>query len=141
MEQRTSKLERAQARADELVSVARMARNAAHAPYSKYYVGAAVAGGSGRIYAGCNVENASYGLTICAERVAIFKAISEGEETIDAVAVVAEEGKLARPCGACLQVIAEFSDADDPVGIICASLDGMSDMMPLTEYLPHSFKL
>jgi cytidine deaminase len=118
-----------------------MARNTAHAPYSEFLVGAAVIGGSGRIYTGCNIENASYGLTVCAERVAIWKAISEGEAVIDVVAVTADTENPVRPCGACLGVISEFSEDDDPVGIICGTLDGRYDVMSLNDYLPHRFIL
>ncbi len=98
---------------DELLSQAASAREYAYAPYSNYQVGAAVLGKSGRVYTGCNVENASYGLSLCAERTAIFKAISEGEREFTALAVVTSNGGA--PCGACRQVYFEFVAADAPV--------------------------
>jgi len=85
------------------------ARDASYSPYSRFAVGAALLGASGRVYHGCNVENASFGLTCCAERTAIFKAVSEGEREFLAVAVTARTGHGAPPCGACRQVMAEFS--------------------------------
>jgi cytidine deaminase len=94
---------------EELVEKAREALRNAYAPYSKFRVGAAVLTRSGKIYTGVNVENASYGLTICAERVAVFKAVSEGDRDIVAVAVVVDSDEPAAPCGACRQVIAEFN--------------------------------
>lgn len=93
-----------------LVDEATRVRERAYVPYSEYPVGAAVQAKSGRIYSGCNVENASYGLTICAERAAIFKAISEGEKEFSALAVVTSNGGT--PCGACRQVLFEFSPKD-----------------------------
>ena len=91
-----------------LISAAKQARENAHAPYSNFRVGAAVRAASGRIFGGCNVENATYGLTVCAERVAIFKAISEGERGFDAISVVTDTDTLTPPCGACRQLIWEF---------------------------------
>jgi cytidine deaminase len=85
------------------------ARDASYSPYSRFAVGAALLGASGRIHLGCNVENASFGLTCCAERTAVFKAVSEGEHEFLAVAVTARTGHGAPPCGACRQVLAEFS--------------------------------
>ena len=85
------------------------AREASYSPYSRFAVGAALLGVSGRVYHGCNVENASFGLTCCAERTALFKAVSEGEREFVAVAVTARAGHGAPPCGACRQVLAEFS--------------------------------
>ncbi len=92
----------------ELIETATQVRINAHAPYSKFRVGAAVRTQNGAIYAGANVENASYGLSMCAERVAIHKAISEGHRRVVAVAVVADGEALTMPCGACRQVMAEF---------------------------------
>ena len=91
-----------------LISAARQARENAHAPYSNFRVGAAVRATSGRIFGGCNVENATYGLTVCAERIAIFKALSEGERGFDAIPVVTDTDTLTPPCGACRQLIWEF---------------------------------
>jgi cytidine deaminase len=119
-----------------LIAAARQARENAHAPYSNFRVGAAVRAKSGRIYAGCNVENASYGLTCCAERVAIFKAVSEGERGFDAVAVVTDADTLTPPCGACRQIIWEFC-GDVPV--ILADLAGNSERMSAGELLPRAF--
>jgi cytidine deaminase len=96
------------ARHDALIAAARTAREHAHAPYSDFRVGAAVRAKSGRIFTGCNVENATFGLTLCAERVAVFKAISEGERGFEAVAVVADTDALTPPCGSCRQILWEF---------------------------------
>ena len=90
----------------ELIELARKARQQAYAPYSKFPVGAALLCASGRVYTGCNVENISYGLTMCAERIALFKAVSEGEQEFRAIAVVTDNGSS--PCGACRQVLSEF---------------------------------
>ena len=93
----------------DLVRKAVEARDSAYAPYSRFRVGAAVLGEDGRIFTGGNVENASYGLTVCAERVAVFKAVSEGTRNFTAIAVAAEGEGPVSPCGACRQVLAEFS--------------------------------
>lgn len=127
--------------ADNLLGTARDMREHAYAPYSGFRVGAAVLGDSGKVYTGCNVENASYGLTICAERTAIVKAVSEGERWITAVAIVAGEDEIARPCGACLQVISEFSNPDQPTVIIASSVDGTYDFRTIDEYMPMRFML
>jgi cytidine deaminase len=119
-----------------LIAAARQARENAHAPYSNFRVGAAVRAKSGRIYGGCNVENASYGLGCCAERVAIFKAMSEGERGFDAIAVVTDADTLTPPCGACRQVLWE-SCGD--VAVILADLAGNSERMRLGELLPRPF--
>lgn len=97
---------------DDLLKAAKEALPRAYAPYSGYRVAAAVRGGSGRIYAGVNVENASYGLSMCAERVATFNAIANGERSITEVLVLVERGPPAIPCGACLQVLSEFGSDD-----------------------------
>src|SRR6266480_1874151 len=91
-----------------LLEAALAARENAHAPFSKFLVGAAIEDESGRIHTGCNVENATYGLTICAERVAVFKAISEGARKFTRVAVAADTDTLTPPCGACRQILWEF---------------------------------
>ncbi len=127
-------------------------RKNAYAPYSSFHVGAAVLGGSGdKIYCGSNVENASYGLTVCAERVAILKAVSDGEREIRAVVVCADAASSSpgkggevvgvAPCGACLQVMAEFAPKDEPLAIITCSPDGTYTQATLEEYLPTPFKL
>jgi len=90
------------------VALARDARERAHAPYSKFKVGAALLLASGEIVTGCNIENASYGLTLCAERVAVFKAVSEGLRGFDAIAVVADSPRTTAPCGPCRQILWEF---------------------------------
>jgi cytidine deaminase len=120
---------------EKLVKAAVAARENAYAPYSKFKVGAAVLGQSGRIYSGCNVENASYGLTNCAERTAIFKGVSEGEGSFTAIAVIAATEKPVAPCGACRQVIAEFGINQ----IILCNLEGDQQTMSLEQLLPYSF--
>jgi cytidine deaminase len=119
-----------------LIRAAVAARKNAHAPYSKFHVGAAVLMAGGRVYTGCNVENASYGATICAERVAITKAISEGEKQITAIAIVAEKNAVVAPCGMCRQVISEFcSDAH----VILANTKGAYRVVPFASLLPEAF--
>lgn len=100
---------------DRLIEAAVEAQKRAYCPYSRYPVGAAVLTDTGRVFSGCNVENASYGLSMCAERVAIYHAVTGGHDAIAAVAVVAAAGK---PCGACRQVMSEFSDKDTPLYIV-----------------------
>lgn len=121
-----------------LVSAAEMARAHAHAPYSEFYVGAALLTSDGEIFAGCNVENASYGLTICAERNAVFSAVAErGAPEIVAVYITTQPEIPAPPCGACLQVLAEFAlDAE----ISFVSDEGRSTAR-LPELLPAGFRL
>ncbi len=121
---------------DALISAAKQARENAHAPFSDFRVGAAVRANSGRTYTGCNIENASYGLTCCAERVAIFKALSEGERGFDAIAVVTETDTLTPPCGACRQIIWEFC-GDVPV--ILANLKGKIERESSAKLLPRPF--
>ena len=121
---------------EKLIAAARQAREHAHAPFSEFRVGAAVRTKSGRTFSGCNVENASYGLTICAERVAIFKAISEGEREFDAIAVVTDADELTPPCGACRQIIWEFC-GDVPV--ILANLKGKIERDRSSKLLPRPF--
>jgi len=121
---------------DTLIAAARAARENAYAPYSNFRVGAALRAFSGRVFGGCNVENASYGLTVCAERVAIFKAVSEGERGFDAIAVVTDAEKLTPPCGACRQLIWEFC-GDVPV--VLANLQGAVEVHPMRELFPRPF--
>jgi cytidine deaminase len=121
---------------DALVLAAKQARENAHAPFSDFRVGAAVRAKSGRIYTGCNVESASYGLTCCAERTAIFKAVSEGERGFEAIAVVTETDALTPPCGACRQIIWEFC-GDVPV--ILANLKGKIELESAGKLLPRPF--
>jgi len=120
-----------------LVEAAQAAREGAYAPYSGFTVGAAVEASSGAIYSGCNVENASYGLTICAERMAVFKAVSAGEREITALAVVSGPGVT--PCGACRQVLAEFAPRPEEVTIVVVSGQGEERCYTLGELLPASF--
>lgn len=117
---------------------AREARNNAHAPYSHFQVGSAVLTFEDKIYSGCNVENASYGGTVCAERIAIFKAVSEGFKKFKAIAVVADaKGKSVPPCGMCLQVIAEFCEPDTL--IILATPKRVEYQYKLSDLLPSIF--
>jgi len=125
---------------DDLVIAAREARQRAYAPYSGYAVGAAVLTSSGRIYTGCNVENASYGLTVCAERVAVWTAAAAGEREIVAVAVATGNG--ATPCGACRQVLAEFRPRTEPgaqdMMVIVADMK-THRVLSLADLLPNAF--
>ncbi len=122
-------------RKEALVALALEARKKAYAPYSHFPVGAALLAESGQVYAGCNVENASYGLSICAERVALFKAVAAGEQRFKAIAVVTET--MATPCGSCRQVLAEFGD--DELQVIVADPEGQTAIYTLGELLPASF--
>lgn len=119
-----------------LITTAKQARENAHAPYSNFRVGAALRASSGRIFGGCNIENASYGLTLCAERVAIFKALSEGERNFEAMAVVTDADSLTPPCGACRQIIWEFC-GDVPVFL--ANLQGKRETLKMSELFPKPF--
>ncbi len=119
-----------------LIKAASQARENAHARFSNFKVGAALRTAQGKIYGGCNVENATYGLTVCAERVAIFKAISEGERRFDAIAVVTDTSTLTPPCGACRQLIWEFC-GDVPVAI--ANLEGKSEIFWMRDLFPKPF--
>jgi cytidine deaminase len=121
---------------DPLIAAAKQARENAHAPFSNFKVGAGLRGVSGKIYGGCNVENATYGLTVCAERIAIFKAISEGERKFDAIAVVTDTDTLTPPCGACRQLIWEFC-GDVPV--VMTNLHGKVETVPMRELFPKPF--
>ena len=121
---------------DALVEAARAVRENAHAPFSKFKVGAAVQDADGRIFTGCNVENATYGLTICAERVAIFKAISEGAGKFTRVAVVADTDTLTPPCGACRQILWEFCG---DVELVLSNLQGKSETLRLGVLFPRAF--
>ena len=119
---------------DELAKIAAGASSTAYAPYSKFKVGAALLTENGEIYTGCNVENASYGMSICAERVATFKAISQGERAFRAIALSTKAS--AAPCGACRQVLAEFCSPDLPVYIADG---GGIRTLTLGGLLPHGF--
>ena len=121
----------------ELLEAALAARERAYAPYSKFLVGAAVRAESGKIYTGCNVENASYGLTVCAERNALFSAVGAGERKFTALCVVGDTQEPISPCGACRQVMAEFKVPC----IILANLKGDVKEYTLEELLPYGFTL
>jgi cytidine deaminase len=121
---------------DHLVAVAREARERAVAPFSNFKVGAALLAKGGRVYGGCNVENASYGLTICAERVALLKALSEGERVFEMIAVVADTADPTPPCGACRQLLWEYC-GDIPV--VLANLQTVTGRHQMRELLPLPF--
>jgi len=120
---------------DQLVEQARLARQQAYAPYSRFRVGAALLTKSGRVFTGANVENAVHGLAICAERNAIFQAVACGEREFEAIAVVTEPGVT--PCGACRQVMQEFDNGS--LRVIVADTAGNQRTYLLTHLLPHAF--
>jgi len=120
----------------EMMDLAEKARKLAYAPYSKYQVGAALLTKSGKIYLGCNVENASYGLTVCGERVAVFKAISEGETEFEALAIATPSRRGNGPCGSCRQVLREF--CNDLTIYVRKEGDKILSFQ-LTDLLPKSF--
>ncbi|WP_461505207.1 cytidine deaminase [Pseudothermotoga elfii] len=120
---------------DELIELAIDAMKRAYVPYSNFRVGAVVVSKSGKIFTGCNVENASYGLSICAERVAIFSAIASGEE-IEKLVVVADTPQPVSPCGACRQVMSEFGDFE----VVLANTNGDIITTKVSDLLPHAFK-
>jgi cytidine deaminase len=121
----------------ELIARARQARAKAYAPYSNFPVGAALLGRSGNVYTGCNVENAAYPLTTCAERTAVAKAVSEGEQEFEAIAVVTATG--ASPCGACRQILREFAGPAGDLRVLVADLAGRVQTYTVAELLPASF--
>ena len=123
---------------ENLLSKAKEVRENAYVPYSKFKVGAAVLTEDGKIFTGCNVENASFGLTICAERCAIFKAVSEGYTKFKAIAVTLDDNEPGRPCGACRQVIREFGK---DIIIIMSNLNDDIDIEPISNLLPKAFAL
>lgn len=118
-----------------LIQAAIEMRKQSYSPYSNFAVGAAVLSDDGYVYGGCNIENASYGLTNCAERTAIFNAVSDGKRNISAIAIVADTDRPCSPCGACRQVIGEFKIPC----IIMANLKGEYKKVTLEELLPFSF--
>jgi cytidine deaminase len=121
---------------DALLHAAIEAREHAHAPFSNFKVGAALEAEDGRIYTGCNIENATYGLTLCAERVAVFKAVSEGARKFKRIAVAADTGTLTPPCGACRQILWEFcGDAE----LMLVNLEGKSETMRMKDIFPRPF--
>ena len=121
---------------DKLIEMAKEARKNAYAPYSNFKVGAALLTKSGRVFTGCNVENSSFGASMCAERVAVFKAVNEGEREFQAIAVVTDTKEPAMPCGLCRQVLSEFSL---DIKIYAANLDGDVRETTLKDLLPYAF--
>ena len=124
---------------DDLVQRARAVRELAHAPYSKYRVGAALVTASGSIHVGCNVENASYGLTVCAERTAIGSMVAAGQREPVAIAIVTAGPEAGSPCGMCRQVLAEFA-LDLPVQLVTVNPDTPPTVTTLGELLPLAFR-
>jgi cytidine deaminase len=120
----------------ELARRARLARRRAHAPFSRFKVGAALRTAEGEIVTGCNIENASYGLTICAERVAVFKAVSDGQRRFDAISVAVDSPKLAAPCGPCRQILWEFCG---DIWVHMVDLGKKSLTLRMSELLPYPF--
>ena len=120
----------------DLIKIATRARLQSVAPFSSFLVGAAVRTGEGKVYTGCNVESASYGLTVCAERVAIWKALSEGERNFTELAVVADTDSLTPPCGTCRQIIWEFCKK---ATIVLANLQGDHEIVSIGGLLPRAF--
>ncbi len=121
---------------EELIAAAAEVRKRAYAPYSNFQVGAAVETDEGKIYTGCNVESASYGLTVCGERVAIWKGISCGETKFSRIAVVVDTEELTPPCGVCRQIIWEFCG---DVRVILANLRGRRETVQMSDLLPRAF--
>ena len=121
---------------DPLAQAALMARQHAHAPYSHFLVGAALEDSTGRAHTGCNVENATYGLTLCAERVAVFKAMSEGARVFRRIAIAADTDTLTPPCGACRQILWEFCGN---IELLLVNPRGASETIFLKELFPRAF--
>ena len=121
---------------ESLIEAAKRARLQSVAPFSNFLVGAAVKAGSGKVYTGCNIESASYGLTVCAERVAIWKGLSEGERQFTEIAVVADTENLTPPCGTCRQIIWEFARN---ATIVFANLNGQTEEFHIADLLPRAF--
>ncbi len=119
-----------------LMEAAIAARENAHAPFSHFQVGAALEGADGRVFTGCNVENATYGLTVCAERVAVFKAISEGARKFHRIAVAADTDVLTPPCGACRQILWEFCG---DIEVTLTNLRGKTETLRLKDLFPRPF--
>ena len=122
----------------ELIQLAQDMRTRAYSPYSGFAVGAALECADGRVFTGCNIENASYSLTLCAERTAAVKAVSEGCTHFVRIAVAGSSSDCCTPCGACRQFLAEF--CDDDMEVICINKDGIFEAYSLHELLPHAFR-
>jgi len=125
---------------EELLKIAAEAAENAYAPYSKFRVGAAILMEGGSVFKGCNVENVSYGLTICAERSAVFSAVAAGERKIAVVAIVASGEEMPYPCGACRQVLAEFADSEVKVFMAPIKKLDTYESATMAELLPKAFK-
>ncbi len=122
----------------ELIEISVSAQEFAYAPYSQFKVGAALLCKDGSVYTGCNIENSTYGATNCAERTAVFKAVSEGKRDFSAIAITSSGGELTFPCGICRQVLSEFSPE---MSVILSDKDGNIKTFSLSELIPHSFRL
>lgn len=121
---------------EKLIETAISARENAHAPFSHFKVGASLLTETGEIITGCNVENATYGLTLCAERTAIFKAVSEGKKKFKKIAIAADTENLTPPCGACRQIIWEFCG---DIEVVLANLEGKTETFQMRELFPNAF--
>ncbi|MCP4215856.1 MAG: cytidine deaminase [bacterium] len=124
---------------EKLLEAAKKAKDNAYAPYSKFHVGAAILAGNGEIYHGCNVENTSYGLTICAERNAVCRMVADGTTKIDEIMIIGDTEEFLPPCGACRQVIAEFAHKDTIVYM--SNKDGQVKETTVNELIPFVFFL
>ncbi|HAS84197.1 MAG TPA: cytidine deaminase [Verrucomicrobia bacterium] len=124
----------------ELIEIAIHVADHAYCPYSRFHVGAALRADDGRVFTGVNVENASFGLTICAERSAISAAISAGARRVSVLAIAADGEQATPPCGACRQVLAEFAGADLEIVLVSLSTHNITGTFTLAELLPHTFK-
>ena len=125
---------------NELMNKAKEASSNSYSPFSRFAVGAAVLTSSGKIYQGCNVENSSFGLTNCAERTAIFKAVSEGEREVIAVAIYSPNTDSCYPCGACRQVLYEFQSDEYEIDVVTENL-GALEIQKLSYFLPCGFRI
>lgn len=121
----------------ELIEKAKRARLKAYAPYSNFKVGAAILTKGGKVYTGANVENSAFGLTVCAERVAVFRAVTRGDKDFVKIVVVTDKNPPVTPCGACRQVLSEFASDSK---IVCANLEGKVERYTLKELLPEAFE-
>lgn len=123
---------------DSLIKLAVVAKENAYAPYSGFRVGAALITGDGKVYTGVNIENASFGATNCAERTAVFKAVSEGSRRVMAIAIASDSEHIVFPCGICRQVLVEFGD--DDMEVICTNNNSEYKIYKIYELLPEAFK-
>ncbi|MDP4180947.1 MAG: cytidine deaminase [Bacillota bacterium] len=123
----------------ELVSISIKAKGHSYSPYSKFKVGAALLTQNGKIYIGANIENASFGATICAERTAVIKAVSDGENKFIAIAITSDSDNYTYPCGICRQVLSEFDKGD--MKVICSNNSGKFRVLTLRELMPEIFEL